>query len=98
MRDSEIYNGFNNLSRLIKFVDDQTKTALAGEMMMQQAMRALLVKKGIFTDDELAAELSNIIEAANKAGAEAKAGLVTPNAEQAAQIDASKTTDIPKAE
>lgn len=94
MRDAQIVNGFNNLQRLIALIDDQTKTALAGEMMMQQAMRKLLVEKGIFTDKELSDSLSKIIEAQNKAAKEAEEKkakqLITPTTAQAAQVTASR--------
>ncbi len=101
MRDVSIINGFTNLQRLIAAVDDQTKTALAGEMMMQQAMRKTLVDKGIFTDKELADSLSKVIEESNKAAKEdqekKEKGLIKPTAKQATKIDATKKdTEVKK--
>jgi len=94
MRDQSIINGFNNLQKLITYIDDQTKTALAGEMMLQQAIRELLVEKGIFTDKELADSLSKIIEKNNKAAKEAQEKkskeILKPTPEQASKIHASK--------
>ncbi len=100
MRDVTIINGFKNLQKIIAAVDDQTKAALAGEMMMQQAMRKTLVKKGIFTDKDLADSLSEIIEENNKAAKEhaekEKKQLIKPSTVETAKIDASKKATLPE--
>ena len=94
MREVSIINGFKNIQNLIALVEDNMKTALAGEMMMQQAMRITLVKKGIFTDKELADALSEVIESNNKAAKEAQEkkakGIIKPTVEQSAKVEATK--------
>lgn len=103
MRDTTIISEMNQLRQLIKLVDDQTKTALAGEMMMQQAMRKVLVNKGICTDKDIANALSEVIEDNNKRAKEIqekeKKDLVKPTAEETAKVEASKKeTEVANAE
>ena len=99
MREGTIMQYFNNLAKYIQQVEQSARLGITGEAVRAQAFQNLLIRKGICTEEELTAEIGEVIKKANepKAADEAAAQPVVeiakPTPEQVQEVQKSTTPE-----
>jgi hypothetical protein len=97
MRDTTIHGYFQNLVKYIQQVEQSARLGITGEAVRAQAFQQLLIKKGLITEEELTAEVGEVIRKANEVKPEEvakteeapKVKLTVPSAEQVAAVEKS---------
>ncbi len=104
MRENIIIGKFAELDRTIQTLAYHMQLGFSGNVLHEDALKSLLMKKGIITETEFKEELGEQIKKANNAQAEkAKTAqeddsktLITPTNEETTKIDASKAENKEK--
>lgn len=95
MRDSTVYAQFEEIRRATNAIAYHMQLGFSGEALFDETLKALLIKKGVFTEDEFKETLGEKIKEVNardeKAAAEQKQELVTPTPAEVAKVEDSKT-------
>lgn len=97
MRDAQVYAMAQDLDNRLRQLTNFIQLHLSGSALFDEAMKNLLMKKGIFTEIELKEQIGEEIKKANEAPApepvaEAPAaeGLVTPSPAEVAKVEETK--------
>jgi hypothetical protein len=96
MRDQVIIQEFQRINQLLNALAQHVQLSLSGQALFDEAVKNLLMKKGIFTETELKEQIGEEIRKANEAPApepvaEAPAeGLIAPSAAEVAKVEETK--------
>ena len=98
MRDSQIIGQFQELQRQQNAIAYHMQLGFSGEALFDETLKALLIKKGLITEEEFKEALGEKIkevnakeaEAAAKAAEEEKTKLVAPSPAEVAKVEETK--------
>ena len=95
MRDATIIAQFEEIRRATNAIAYHLQLGFSGEALFDETLKALLIKKGIITEDEFKEALGEKIKEVNVKDAEAAKDqvqeLVTPTSAEVAKVEDSKT-------
>ncbi len=97
MRDVTILSQFEEIRRATNAIAYHMQLGFSGEALFDETLKALLIKKGIITEEEFKETLGEKIKEVNAKDAEAAAAksetseLVTPTPAEVAKVEDSKT-------
>jgi hypothetical protein len=98
MRDETIIHGFQNLQKMIAHLAQGMQLSQSGEAIGNQALRDLLIEKGLITEVELTQQIGKTIAKINtqiEAEQAKKASeLIKPTTEQVQAVEQTKSVDL----
>lgn len=96
MRDAQVYAMVEQLDKQIRALGQFVQVHLSGNALYDEALKNVLMSKGLFTETELREQIGKEIQKANEAPekpeevAPATEGLVTPSAAEVAKVEETK--------
>jgi len=92
VRDDTIYAMFNQLKSVLESMQLGISTALTGEVIQNEALKSILMQKGLLTEEEWVKTVGEVIQKFNNktADQEQKPELIKPSVEEVAKVEASK--------
>jgi hypothetical protein len=92
MRDETVYALFNQLKNVIESMQVGISTALTGEAIQNEALKNILMKKELLTEEEWVKTIGEVIQKFNNKSIEQeqKSELIKPSVDEVAKVEASK--------
>jgi hypothetical protein len=90
VRDGEIYSLFNQLKNALESMQVGVSTALTGEAIQNEALKSILIKKELLTEEEWVKTIGEVIQKFNNKTTDQKSELIKPSVDEVAKVEASK--------
>ncbi len=96
MRDNTIYGMYQGVVNYVQKLEQSVRLGLTGEAVRAEALIQLLMKKGIFTQEELTEAMGAVIKKANEPKPEEtpKVEIAVPSPEQVQAIEKSVVEEV----